>query len=288
MSSIYIDLLGSQTRFIQGRKYTTRVIEAGEGEALVLMHGGGGHAESWTRNVARLAQDFRVLAIDFIWHGFSSKPPFRSGNWCKQFTEQVLDLLDTLDIQKAHIEGESLGGWIVFDMALNHPDRVRKAIANTAWGMKFAPGTVALEGADLAALRERSLAALASPSHETIRKRMEWLMASAADVTDELVECRSRIWSRPETRQSLSEYYDKLFQPEVDGYLFGEDDLQRIRVPMLVFWTDRNPFHGIDCAERLAQLIPNAQLHVMKNAAHWPQWEHPEEHDQVVRDFLKS
>lgn len=288
MSTMYLDLLGSQTRLVEGRKYTTRVIEAGSGEALVLMHGGGGHAESWTRNVMRLSQWFRVLAIDFIWHGFSSKPPFRAGNWCKQFSEQVLDLLDTLGIQRAHIEGESLGGWIVFDLALNHPDRVLKAIPNTAWGMKFAPGSVKLEGADLAALRERSLAALANPSEETIRKRMEWLMASPDQVTDELVEVRRRIWSRPDTRKSLTEYYDQLFRPEVDGYLFGEDDLRRIRVPTLVLWTDTNPFHGVDSAERLAQLIPGAKLHIMKDAAHWPQWEHDEEHDTVVRDFLKG
>ncbi|NIN34039.1 MAG: alpha/beta hydrolase, partial [Gammaproteobacteria bacterium] len=70
--------------------------------------------------------------LDFIWHGLSSKPPFKEGNWVAQFTEQVLELLDDIGADKAIFEGESLGGWICMDMGINHPDRVEKLILNTA------------------------------------------------------------------------------------------------------------------------------------------------------------
>ena len=53
--SIYVELMGSQTWFIKGERYTTRVIEAGCGEPLILIHGSGGHAEAWARNVMNLA-----------------------------------------------------------------------------------------------------------------------------------------------------------------------------------------------------------------------------------------
>lgn len=288
MGTIYLDVLGSQIRFYEGKKYRTRVIESGDGDLFILMHGGGGHAEAYSRNIQRLSQHFRVMAIDFIWHGFSSKPPFREGNWLAQFTEQVLDLMDTLGVDRAYLEGESLGGWICLDMAINHAERVKKIVLNTAWGMTFKPGTVKEQARDMDALRETSLRALENPSPEALRRRLEWLMASPDRVTEELVEVRYRIWSRPDTQQALMEYYKRLFSEETNRYLFREEDLMRITVPTLVLWTDKNPFHGPDAGERLAQLIPGAQYYLMKDAGHWPQWEHPEEHDEVVIQFLKG
>jgi pimeloyl-ACP methyl ester carboxylesterase len=194
--------------------------------------------------------------------------------------------MDSQGIKRAHLEGESLGGWICLDMAINHPKRVGKMILNTAWGVKFKPGAVVEEEQDVAALRERSVQALQNPSREAIRKRLEWLMTSPEHVTDELVEVRYRIWSRPDTRESLKEYYERLFSEETNEYLFEEEQLAHIRVPTLVIWTDHNPFQGIDAGHRLAKIIPGARFHLIKGAAHWPQWERPEEHDRVVLDFL--
>ena len=130
MSSLYIDLLGCETRYYQTAKYRTRSIEAGTGDVLFLMHGGGGHAEAYAKNVRRLGQHFRVMAIDSIWHGFSSAPPFPEKHWVKEFTRHVIDLMDHLKIEKASFEGESLTGWIAIDMALHHPERVNKIILN--------------------------------------------------------------------------------------------------------------------------------------------------------------
>src|SRR5688500_12429850 len=62
MSTIWVDLLGAQVRYY-GDELRTRVIEAGEGEALVLIHGVGGHAEAYSRNVVRLGQHHRAMAI---------------------------------------------------------------------------------------------------------------------------------------------------------------------------------------------------------------------------------
>src|SRR2546426_1049963 len=127
-NSLYLDLLGCQVYIHQGKKYATRVIEAGAGPVLIMMHGGGGHAEAYSRNFARLARRFRVMAVDFIWHGLSSKPPFREGNWLELFTEQILDLMDSMGIRKASFEGESLGGWVAMDLGIHHPERVDKRI----------------------------------------------------------------------------------------------------------------------------------------------------------------
>lgn len=286
-NSIYLDLLQCDTFIQKGKLYSTRVITAGDGPPLVLMHGGGGHAEAYSRNIARLASAHRVISMDFLWHGYSSKPPFRTGNWLEQFTEQVLDLLDSMGIEKASFEGESLGGWVAIDLALRHKNRVDKIILNTAWGCTFDPAYVHEATTDLDALRTTSFDALNQPDKGKIRKRMEWLMAPEK-VTDEIVDVRYRIWTNPRTNASLKEYYEYLFDPSTGDYLFTEEAIRRIDVPTLILWTDKNPLHGVDAARRLEQLIGGSSCHIIKDAAHWPQWEHPQEHDRVVLDFLAS
>lgn len=287
MNSIHTDLLGCETRFYQTGSYRTRVIERGEGTPLFLMHGGGGHAETYSRNLARLSRVCRPMAMDFIWHGLSSAPPFQEGNWLAQFTDQVIELLDHLGVEKAHFEGESLGGWICFDLALRYPERIDKLILNTPWGMTFDSGAVEEREADLDALRTTSVNALQNPSKALIRTRLEWLMPRGG-ITDELIDIRYALWSRDPTRSALIEYYERLFHPSCDALLFGEAAIAKVGVQTLVLWTDSNPIHGVDAAERLHTLIQGSSMHVIRDAGHWPQWEHPLEHDEAVTKFLES
>ncbi len=292
MSSIHIDLLGTETRFFDTGRYRTRAIMVDNDKpALFLLHGGGGHAETYSRNMIELSKFCRPIAIDFIWHGMSSRPaysdkgPTEQGHWLHQFTDQVIDLMDHLGIEKAAFEGESLGGWIAFDMAINHPERTSKLILNTSWGMHLDPAHVVEGGGDLAALRETSMNALRNPTVELLRRRLEWLMPLGG-VTEELVQLRMALWSIPETRDALIEYYERLFADNIDQFYFQESDIETIACPTLVLWTDKNPIHGTDAADRLESIIKGSQKHIMQGCAHWPQWERPEEHDRVVGAFM--
>ena len=294
MSTIHLDLLGTETRYIDTGRYRSRVISVDNGKMpLILLHGGGGHAETWARNMMRLAEFCRPIAIDFIWHGrssapaFSDKGPTDDGNWLDQFTDQVLDLMDHLGIEKAVIEGESLGGWIAYDMAVYHPERTAGVVLNTTWGMALDPAFAPEGDADLDALRETSVNALRHPTRELLRKRLEWLMPLGG-VTDELVDLRMALWADPQTNAALIEYYERLFSPNIHDFYFNEEEIRRIACPTLVLWTDSNPIHGPEAADRLADIIPGATKHIMQGCAHWPQWERPEEHDRVVAEFLAT
>ena len=173
--------------------------------------------------MTRLAKVCQPYAIDFIWHGMSSRPAFSEtppgskDHWLTQFTDQVLNLMDHLGIEKAVIEGESLGGWITYDMAINHPDRTSKIILNTTWGMHLDPTHVHEGESDLDALRQVSVNALLNPTTETLRKRLEWLMPLGG-VTDELIDLRRALWTIPETREALLLYYDYLFRPNIGQF----------------------------------------------------------------------
>jgi pimeloyl-ACP methyl ester carboxylesterase len=292
--TIHSELLGSQTRYYQTRSYRMRVIEVeNDRTPLIFMHGGGGHAESFTRNIVPLSDVARPMAVDLIWHGLSSKPAFwdgkpRSGRfWLNQFTDQMLEFMDLRGIRKAVFEGQSLGGWIALDLAMRFPDRVAGLILNTAWGITFDPAKVTESKSDLEALLKSSLEALNNPSPEATRRRMEWLMPLGG-ITDEIVELRREMWTSEGAREALTDYYRHLFQPATEEALFTEKDIAQVRTKTLVIWTDRNPLQGPDAARRIGELMPNVKVVIIENAGHWCQWEKPVEHNNAVRSFLAS
>jgi pimeloyl-ACP methyl ester carboxylesterase len=252
-----------------------------------LIHGVGGHAEAYSRNLQRLGERYHAIAIDLLWHGLSSKPPF-TPEMVPQYALQYLDLLDDLGVEKASIEGESLGGWVALWTAMHYPDRVEKVILNTTAGIRWNRDKVKIDdagGTNL--LRERSLAAINDPTRETIKKRLEWLMASPDRVTEELIDLRYAIYTRPDTNASLKNVFANSFQrgPEAKHFV-EEDDLAKLTVPAFVLWSDKNPGAGEDAGQRLAGLIPGSSHYCLRDAAHWPQWEQPEDHDRVVLEFL--
>jgi pimeloyl-ACP methyl ester carboxylesterase len=276
--TIWTDLLGSQVRF-SGTRYRTRVIECGDGEPLIMLHGGGGHAEAFARNVVRLGRDFRVLAIDMVWHGLSSKPPF-PGKALPTYADQVVDLLDTLGLERANIEGEAIGGRVALWMGIHKPDRVRKLILNNTGGVRFKSGTLEERVETRGLYQQSASAAIETTTRETVRTRMSRLFVDQSLVTDELVETRYRFYSDPETNAA-----QLAIKMEAE---FEEEELARISAPTLVVTSDQNPLRGPDAGQRLANLIPNGRMHLIPGAAIWLQWEKAEEHDRVVAEFLKA
>ena len=281
--SVWLDMLGGQSRIYEGKTYRTRALEAGTGEPLIMLHGIGGHAETFARNVVPLSKHFHVYAIDLLWHGYSSKPPLTDFETIPRFVDHIVDFMDAAGIDTAHIEGESLGGWIAMRMALWQPERLRRLILNTTAGWPI-DGKPSLPPG----LAERSMKAIQNVDRDTIRHRMEWLVADPARMTDEMVEIRYRIWSDPETRQSL----ENLFRAHlVDGtpkvkYDVQPDEAANINVPTLVLWTEKNPGDGPDVGRDIAAHIPGSAFACIDDAGHWPQFEKPDEHDRIVTDFL--
>ncbi len=288
MTSMWTDLLGARIHY-PGTRYRTRVIESGAGPALVLLHGIGGHAEAYSRNVIRLGQTHRAMAMDFIWHGFSSQPAYVDGEDIPMYAEQVLDLLDSEGIERATIEGESLGGWVGLWLALEHPDRVDRLILNTTAGIQWSSEITEDTHGGRQALAQRSLDAIDNPTPEKIRKRLEWLMATPDRVTDELVDVRLAIYADPRVKPGLRTVFEHAFggvgKPRRQ---IPEERLGDVAAPTLVLWTDHNPGTGPDVGRKIAAAIPGAQFACMTDSAHWPQWEHPGEHDDLVLRFLSG
>src|SRR5215207_592283 len=129
-STIAVELLGSQTRIVQGPKWHHRVLEMGDGPPLFLYHGIGGHVDTYARTLPMLAKHFHVYAVDALYHGYSSKEPWDTDNHTLRQAEAYVDLLHALGHEKAHYEGESMGAVIGMEIGMSFPETVDKIILN--------------------------------------------------------------------------------------------------------------------------------------------------------------
>jgi 2-hydroxy-6-oxonona-2,4-dienedioate hydrolase len=257
----------------------TRCLEAGrvDAPAIVFVHGTGGHLETFTRNVFAHAKHFRVLALDMVGHGFSSKPdhPYE----IRHYVRHLHDFLGALGIEKAHLHGESLGGWIVAQFAIDHPNRVDRLVLNTSGGLNT-------DEQVMQRVYNVTMNAVRNASHESVRKRLEWLVHDPADVPQDLVELRHAIYTQPGFVQAMERILCLQFMEVRMRNVLSEASLARIRSKTLVIWTDHDPTAPVATGERFAKAIPDARLVVMRDCAHWPQWEKAAEFNALHLDFL--
>ena len=283
--SIWVSLMGSQVRMVRGRKYKHRVIEAGEGDALILIHGVGSSAELFARNVMPLAEHFHVYAIDALYHGYSSLEPYDSGLRVRVQADAVLDFMDAEGIQRAHFEGESMGAGMAFDIGMRNPERCGKMIFNSgSFYVSFKREFEAGPEADL--LVPICQESVNNFSRDTVRKRMEYLVASPDHLTEDLIDAQYKLYQDPAIFESMRKVYG-VSAPRPRLLFYEEEEAANFKPESLVMWTDRNRGAGPELGEYLASRIGGgAQYVFIKDAAHWPQWEQPEEHNRVVTDFL--
>lgn len=280
-TSIWGEVLDTPFRvsFVDAGGIITRVLDAGSGQPLVLLHGTAGHLEAFARNIADLSRHFRVIAYDMLGHGFTAKPNY-------PYTVDVLAnhlvaLLAALGIEKAHLSGESLGGWVAAWVAAYHPDRVDRLVLNT-------PGNITNKIEVMRQIAASTRRAVHEVSYETVRARLEWLFYNKSLVTDELVETRLRIYTQPGFDQAV-EHIVALQDPEIrQRYAWDEAWCSRITSPTLLLWTDHDPTGTVEEARLLQSWIAGSQLELIANAGHWPQWEQAEAFNAVHRRFLLS
>jgi 2-hydroxy-6-oxonona-2,4-dienedioate hydrolase len=269
--------LDHQLRHVDVGGVRTRVLQAGSGPDLVLLHGTGGHLEAYARDMAGLAEHYRVTAYDMVGHGYSDLPdkPYT----IDVLSDHLLGTMDALGIGRAHLSGESLGGWVVAWTAAFHPDRVDRLILNT-------PGNIANKPEVMARMRDSTMAAVLDPSDETVRRRVEFLFHHKEMVTDELVNLRRTVYSRPGFVQAITNTL-VLQDPDVrKDFAWDPSWVGKITAETLLLWTDHDPTGGLDEADMLLGWLPNARLHVIEDAGHWPQWEKVDEYLAVHREFL--
>jgi 3-oxoadipate enol-lactonase len=232
---------------------------------LVLSNSLGASLEMWDRNVAELAERFRVLRYDQRGHGRSPVPP---GPYSiDDFGRDVLGLMDRLGIERASFCGVSLGGMTGMWLASEAPERIDRLIPACTSAHIGGP-----------AMWDERIAAVEAGGVEAIADATlgRWLTDDVDPATVEFL--RGLLVATPR-----------------DGYAAGaaavrdldlRDRLGAISAPTLVIAADQDlstpPEHG----EAIAAAIPGARLTLLENARHLANVERPAAFDRAVIDFL--
>ncbi len=279
--SIWSDLQGVpfSQGYLDAGGVRTRYLHAGERDrpALVLLHGSGGHAEAYVRNLEAHAEHFSTWSFDMLGHGYTDKPghPLEVGH----YVAHLMSVLDAIGAERAHISGESLGGWVATRAAIDHPDRVDRLVLNTAGGSQADPEV-------MKRIITLSMAAAENPTWETVQARITWLMADKTKGYDDIVASRQRVYRQPGFVNAMRDIM-ALQDPTIRARnIVTAEDYGFITAPTLVVWTSDDPTADVEEGRRIASMIPGARFEVMPGCGHWPQYEDPKTFNRLHLDFL--
>jgi pimeloyl-ACP methyl ester carboxylesterase len=156
----YVDAGGIRTRYAEAGNPS-------DDEAVVFVPGTGGHPEAFIRNLLPHGERYRSIALDMIGHGYSDKPDHDYE--IRHYVKHLLAFSNALGLKRIHLHGESLGGWIAAQFAIEHPERVATLTLNTAGGLNTDPAV-------MQRVYTVTMKAVAEASPATVRARLEWLM----------------------------------------------------------------------------------------------------------------
>lgn len=291
-SSIWLDhLLGGQVRYASPAGIRTRVLEMGSPDdpAVIFLHGTGGHAEAFVRNLATFAAaGFRAMAIDMLGHGLTDKPD-GCGYDLEDYVRHLLAVMDELGPRPVHLVGESLGGGVAMRAALAAPDRVASVVTVVGGALGPLPATPEEEHG-WSRMLELSTKAYDGMDHDAWTARMRWLVHDPAAMPDEMIRTRMKLYDDPRMRAAASAIYRgvaNMVYRKRPGMLLPEE-LRAFPVPVLYYWTDHNPTTPSRVAQAAHELTPVSEFDVLDGCGHWPQFEAPEAFNRRVLAFLRS
>ncbi|MFE8015891.1 alpha/beta fold hydrolase [Streptomyces antibioticus] len=260
------------------------VAETGQGAPVLLLHGGGPGASgisNYSRNIAELAKEFRVIVPDLPGYGRSSKgidptDPFGA------LATGIRGALDQLGLENAHFVGNSYGGACALRLALDTPQRVDRMVLMGPGGIGT---TRALPTPGLNRLLNYYTGE--GPSRQKLEKFIrDYLVFNAAQVPDSIIDARYQDSIDPEVVAD-----PPLRRPKSLAALWKMDftrdkRLNRLAVPTLVLWGAADKVNRPSGGRMLAERMPNCDLYEVANTGHWVQWERAELFNQLCAAFL--
>jgi 2-hydroxy-6-oxonona-2,4-dienedioate hydrolase len=237
--------------------------EVGQGPTVILLHGLGGAKEFWLANIGALAPKYHVYAIDQIGFGQSDKPLLDYK--IATFADFLYGFMQEEKIAKATLVGNSFGGWIATDFAVQHPEMVDKLVLVDAAGLTWQ--------APLPDLNPSTIAGW--------RTLIELVFYDKKMVSDEGVMQAFAQHMRNNDGYTIQRTVASFASPQ-----FEDGKLASIHAATLVVWGRQDELIPLASGEKLRDGIAGAKLVVLEHCGHVPQIEKPAEFNQTLLEFL--
>ncbi len=223
----------------------------GEGEPLILLHGGLGNSDYWGNQVPELAKHYKVIVMDSRGHGRSTRNEEPYGY--DLMASDAVGLLDYLKIDKAALVGWSDGAILGLDIAMHHPERLSKLFAFAA-------------NSDTAGVADVSASAVFNAYIARASAEYEKLSATPTEFGS-FVDQISQMWAT---------------QPN-----WTADDLKKITVPTWIVDGDRDEAIKRENTEFMAANVPGAGLLILPNVSHFAFLQDPKQFTDAVLHFME-
>lgn len=255
----------------------------GDGPPVIFLHGLGGSKVSWLPAFQALAPRHRLIVPDLPGHGESDKP--RTDYTARFYARTVRRVMDELDVSRAAVVGNSLGGRVALELALRAPDRVQGlallAPAIPGFRVRYIMGLTRVVPPELGRipfpLRERWI-------QMAVRRLFGNPAALPEDgyraAADEFI----RVYRYPAARMAFLDSLRHLVTEPPKAFWAR---MRRIRLPALVMWGTADRLVPVRLASRLADALPDAELALLPEVGHVPQFEVPDDVNRELGEFLR-
>lgn len=273
------ELADPRRRFADAGVCRLSLVDAGEGEPLVMIHGFADSAFTWHANVGPLTDSgFRTILIEPPGLGESEIPPAPYEFTIENQTDAVLRVVDGMDLEDFHLAGHSMGGAIALRIALRHPERVRRlALIGPAC---FPGGSHTFAANRVSFLVWRLIA-----GRWALRTALRAVYSDPGMVTDSLLDEYARPFTKPGYNAVISSLLRKFFSREFREMPKGYPGL---KPPLWITVGEKDllipPKH---CAELHAR-VPGSVYEVVAGSGHSPHQERPAEVNASLIRFLSG
>jgi pimeloyl-ACP methyl ester carboxylesterase len=263
----------------------TAFLEAGEGPPVVLLHGLGATNASVLPTLWDLARDHRVIAPDLPGFGESQKP-IRSYD-SSFFARWLRDFLFALDVNRADLIGNSMGGRVAIELALRAPHRVDKLVL-------LAPSPAFIKNREFVRLvrilrPELALIPIWIP-HRRVVQGIRSLFSRPERLPDAWYEAAAdeflRVFRSPRARIAFFSAARQIYLEEPYGEKGFWDRLPSLSRPALFVWGERDRMVPARFARHVERAVPKAEMVTLEDCGHVPQYELPARTHELVRGFI--
>ncbi|MCS7019826.1 MAG: alpha/beta hydrolase [Cytophagales bacterium] len=250
---------------------------------IVLLHGTGASLHTWDGWAAALAPERRVVRLDLPAYGLTGASP--TGNYSiNAYVAFLNEFLNRLHIRRCVLGGNSLGGSIAWNYALQHPEQIAALILVDAGGYPANQATprqppLAFQLATIPIVK--NLFRYVLPRF-VIEKSIANVYGNPAHISQQLVDRYYELSLHPSNRRAFIDRMKKGTQP-TDTLL-----IKQLNVPTLVMWGGRDRLIPVECAYKFQRDLPNDTLVIFHELGHVPMEESPEQTVQAVQYFLNT
>jgi pimeloyl-ACP methyl ester carboxylesterase len=234
------------------------------GETVVLVHGFGADKDHWSMYAKHLTDRYHVIAPDLPGFGENDLSPARDYS-IKAQTDRLIRFLDALGIREAHLGGNSMGGYIVLQAALDHPSRLKSlTLLNNA-------GVVGTGESELQQAAQRGENPLVLRKFEDVDRLMAFVMHKPRAIPGQF---KKVMFADSRRREAL---LDGIFAAIVEDSLNNPatERLGSVNVPTLIIWGRHDRLIDVSCVEVLKSGIKGSEAVIFEHVGHLPMMEDP-------------